>query len=387
MIDMRPALAADSPPYRGQGSDRPDEGPRLWRGLDEIGGSTLPQRSGSIPDAAVAGGGLSRRAFLQYAGASLALAGAGGCSRAPEETILPYVEAPEGLVADQPLFYASALPLDGYARGVLVKTTMGRPIKVEGNPKHPASLGGTDVYAQAAVLDLWDPDRSRSLLHQGQPATWEALVADLGEHRRTLEGAGGRGLAILTDTVTSPTLASQITRLLERWPHARWYHPAPSGEAAALRASAAAFGTALTPRIHLDRATVVLALDADPLGPGPEQVMHAAAFAKARDPASATFLRLYAAEPTPSLTGAMADHRLPTRAAWIQILAWQLAYRLGLDVPEPPPDDLPDGWKGWRTTSVRPAAVRWCLSARGNRKRFIVSPRPSMPVSAPSARR
>jgi molybdopterin-containing oxidoreductase family iron-sulfur binding subunit len=260
------------------------------------------------------------------------------------ETILPYVNAPENLVPGQPLFYASALPLDGYARGVLVETDMGRPTKVEGNPGHPASLGGTDIYAQAAVLDLWDPDRSRTVLSGGQPATWEALLRSLDDHRERLQTSKGRGLAVLTGTLTSPSLAAAMNRLLERYPQAGWYHPRPAGEAEALAASQAAFGEPLVPRLHLERAGVMLCLDADPLGPGPEQVAHARAFARARDPEAQRFLRLYAAEPTPGLTGAMADHRLALRHREVETLARRLAFRLGLDLPEPDPGNLPDRW-------------------------------------------
>ncbi len=316
----------------------------LWRDLAETevesGAEPLPLAHGARD----MGPPLDRRQFLQLAGASLALAGLGGCGRAPEEVILPYVEAPENIVPGQSLFYATALPRDGYAQGVLIETAMGRPIKVEGNPAHPASRGATDLDAQAAVLGLWDPDRSQSILRSGQPATWEALGAELDRHRQRLNASGGAGLAVLTGTVTSPTLATQMAQLLERLPQARWYHPPPAGEAAALAASAAAFGTPLIPRLHLEQARVMLTLDADPLGPGPAQVAYARAFAHARDPDSERFLRLYAAEPTPSLTGAMADHRLVVRHGQVETLARRLAHRLGLDLPEPPQDGLPEPW-------------------------------------------
>jgi molybdopterin-containing oxidoreductase family iron-sulfur binding subunit len=289
---------------------------------------------------------LDRRAFLRLAGGGLALAGLAACSRAPDETLVPYVNAPEHLLPGQSLFYASALPLDGYARGVLVETVMGRPIKIEGNPEHPASLGATDVYAQAAVAELWDPDRSPSVLHNGQPSTWSAVLEALQETHRRVAPSEGRGLAILTDTLTSPTLAAQLRKLLARWPGARWYHEPDAGEAASLAAAQQAFGERLLPRLDLQSAAVVVALDADPLGPGPEQVRHAGAFARARqvDTASGRYARLYVAEPSPTLTGAAADHRLAVQASRIEALTRAIAHRLGLGLAPPPTVPVPQAW-------------------------------------------
>jgi hypothetical protein len=269
-----------------------------WRGLDALG---RPFRRGHIEaerETGVLGPELDRRQFFRLAGTSLAIAGLPGCGPVPEEEVLPYVDAPENVVPGQSLFYASALPLDGYARGVLVETVMGRPIKVEGNPNHPASLGATDIYAQAAVLDLWDPDRSQTVLHEGQPAAWTDLIAALAGQGAQARTAGRRGLAVLTGTCTSPTLAGQLDSLLERLPEARWYRDAPAGEAESLTATRAAFGEALLPRADLRQATVILALDADPLGPGPDQVGYARAFADARDPDGSGTYPTGAAPPT-----------------------------------------------------------------------------------------
>jgi hypothetical protein len=206
-------------------------------------------------------------------------------------------------------------------RGVLVETVTGRPIKVEGNPHHPASLGATDIHAQAAVLDLWDPDRSQTILHERQPAAWTDLLAVLAERGTRARTDGGRGLAVLTGTCASPTLAGQLDSLLERLPEARWYRDAPVGEAESLTATRAAFGEALVPRLDLRQAAVILALDADPLGPGPDQVRNARAFAGARGPdGSDTYPRLYVAETSPTLTGAAADHRLAHPAGRIEAL-------------------------------------------------------------------
>src|SRR5690242_15213629 len=120
---------------------------------------------------------VSRRHFLQLMGASLALAGLSSCvSSRPKEEIVPYVRAPENLVPGKPLFFATAMPLSGFATGLLIENHLGRPTKVEGNPEHPASLGATDAFAQASILTLYDPDRSQTLTHLGDIQSWEAFV-------------------------------------------------------------------------------------------------------------------------------------------------------------------------------------------------------------------
>src|SRR6476619_1911179 len=141
--------------------------------------------------------GLDRRDLFKFAGVSLALVTA--CTRQPTEKIVPYVRQPEEIVPGKPLFYATAMSVGGLATGLLVESHMGRPTKVEGNPLHPASLGGTDVFAQAAVYGLYDPDRSRTILRLGEIRPWSAF---LGERRLVLEEERprrGAGLRILTE--------------------------------------------------------------------------------------------------------------------------------------------------------------------------------------------
>ena len=373
------------PPANSDTAPTPDG---LWRDLDEIGGGRAggmdsgprsdPERAA---DPGALGPPLDRRQFLQVAGASLALSGLGGCGRPPLETNLPYVHAPEHVVPGQPLFYATALPLDGFGRGVLVEADMGRPTKVEGNPQHPASRGGTDIFAQAAVLELWDPDRSQETLQRGNPASWDELLALLDHKRTRLSQGNGAGLAVLTGPVSSPSLGAQLSQMLNDLPGARWYHPHPAAEV--LAATEAAFGARLLPRLHLDRAAVVLSLDADPLGPGPDQVAYARDFAAARRPESESgpgqepaggdrFLRLYAVEPTPSLTGAMAEHRLPLRWQQVETLARRVADRLGLDVADPPGEiAVPEQWL---------AALVADLQRHGRRALVVAGERQPEPV-------
>jgi Fe-S-cluster-containing dehydrogenase component len=304
----------------------------LWRGLDELrersasGGSDPRERSSAPPDFAT----LDRRQFLRLTAASLSLAGAGACSRAPQQLIVPYVHAPPQLVAGDPLYFATAVNLCGAAaQGLLVKSNYGRPTKIEGNPSHPGSLGATDIFAQATVLDLWDPDRAQAVLHQGQVSTWDGFVEALSARIRRLSGAGP-GLRILTESVTSPTLAGQLRALLERFPDARWHQYQPINRDNAYEGSRLAFGEALEARYHFNQARVVLSLDSDFLAaPG---VRYARDFVGARrigdaEPGPG---RLYVVECTPTLTGSFADHRYAARFDQIEWIARALAQAIGL---------------------------------------------------------
>ena len=301
----------------------------LWRSLEELHERDGPaQRTPGPAQQAVDALALDRRGFLKLMAASLSLAGAGACSRAPQQTIVPYVRAPAQLVAGGPLYFATAANLCGSAVGLLVKSDFGRPTKVEGNPSHPASLGATDIFAQASVLDLWDPDRSQAVTHHGQVSTWDAVVATLSAKINHLPA--GAGLRILTESVTSPTLASQLRSLLERYPAARWHQYQPINRDNVYEGARLAYGEPVEPLYHFDQARVVLSLDSDFLGGA--GVRYARDFVAARraadgrpDPG-----RLYAVECTPTLSGVFADHRYPARFSEIEAIARALARALGL---------------------------------------------------------
>jgi Fe-S-cluster-containing dehydrogenase component len=276
-------------------------------------------------------GEASRRTALRLLAASLAGA-AGACGR-PAEEIVPTVRAPEHLLPGVPRRYATALPHLGYGRGVHAVLVDGRPIKVEGNPLHPASLGATDVLMEAAVLDLWDPDRSRT------PVARDEGIASLERFRRALAGPlaavrarRGAGFHLVTGRVTSPTLARQIAALFAAMPEMSWHadEPADSSDAGA----ALAFGRRLTARPALDRADSVLAIDADPLGSGPDALIHARAFGARRRPQD--FLRLACVEAAPTLTGLKADARLLLPPAAMPDLVAALARALGAEVGHAP---------------------------------------------------
>jgi len=275
-----------------------------------------------------------RQAALALLASTAALA---ACDR-PEEEIVPYVEQPENLVPGVPMRFATTLALNGYGRGVIATCFEGRPVKLEGNPAHPASLGGTDAFTEAAILSLYDPDRSRAVREEGRIASWEGFAAAMLPKLRALAGQRGAGLRLLTGHVTSPTLLRLIAELRSRLPGLRWHAHEALGEENARAGAALAFGRPLTVLPRLERAAVVLALDADPLGPGPDQARHARGFAgrrQARTGAEGRFSRLYAAEPGMSVTGAKADHRLAAHPAEVRDLALALAARLGAEVAAP----------------------------------------------------
>jgi Fe-S-cluster-containing dehydrogenase component len=276
-----------------------------------------------------------RRAALKLlaSGAALAL---GACGRPPER-VVPYVEMPERLTPGISLRFASALALGGFARGVIVTSAEGRPIKVDGNPRHPASLGATDIFAEAAIMSLADPDRLKTVRRGGEIAAWSAFEAALLAQMEQERARHGAGLRILTSRITSPTLLRQIDALTKAYPEAKWYRYEPVDDDAARAGATLAFGRPLTALPRLADARAVLALDADPLGAGPEQIRFAHDFVAGRQARAAQdFLRLYAAEPGWTLTGANADHRVALAPGLIRNVALAVAGALGATVPAAP---------------------------------------------------
>lgn len=323
---------SSSPPPRG-----------FWRSLDELAGSPefaerllreFPENAAEWTDP------ISRRHFLTLMGASLALAGLTGCTSAPPSDIVPYSRSAETPTPGQPLLFATSMTLCGVALGLLVKSHDGRPTKVEGNPRHPASLGATDSFAQASILDLYDPDRSQTVLHRGQPSSWGAAWEAL---RSALEGPrrrGGRGLAILTETITSPSMGDWLIgqradSLRSAFPEARWHQYDPARSDAPYEGARRAFGAPYDAVYNLREADVVVSLDADLFAAGPRSVRWAHDFSqrrRVRDNQTARMNRLYAIESSPTLTGAAADHRLAMRARDVEPFARALAGAVGLPV-------------------------------------------------------
>ncbi|HSS28997.1 MAG TPA: twin-arginine translocation signal domain-containing protein, partial [Usitatibacter sp.] len=256
---------------------------------------------------------LNRRDFLKLAGAATALA-TGACTAPPDE-IVPYVR-PREIADGIAQFYATAMTMQGRARGVLVQSNMGRPTKVEGNPAHPSSLGSTGIFEQASILELWDPARSRTPRHRGVPATREALASGWRNVLASLEARGGEGLRILTGYVGSVTLRGQLAALAKAYPAARLHQWEALHRDNSLEGSRLAFGRAVESVYHFDAADVVVAVDADPLGEGAGWVRYSRDFISRRAPQSMN--RLYAIGSFPSITADMADHRLCLAPAAVQ---------------------------------------------------------------------
>src|SRR6266446_2695321 len=282
--------------------------------------------------------GVDRRDFLKLMAASLALAGLSGCGRTPEQHIVPYVKQPDGLILGKPQFYATVMPFGADAIGLLVESHEGRPTKIEGNPDHPSSLGATNAFAQASVLNLYDPDRAQTPTKFGEIHTWAEFQASAQAIASAVRLAGGAGFRILTGIVTSPTLAAQIQSVLTLYPKAKWHQWEPAVGDGTREGAKLAFGNYVNTIYRPEKADVILSLDSDFLGSGPGHIRYAREFSRRRKldqfeevrRRDGEMNRLYVVEPTPSVTGATADHRLPLRASEVELFARALAGKLGL---------------------------------------------------------
>ncbi len=270
----------------------------------------------------------SRRTLLKLMGASLGLAGLTACSR-PVENILPAAKGVEDQIPGNPLFYATAMSLGGVATGLLVEAHDGRPTKIEGNPDHLFSRGAASAFHQASILGLYDPDRSREVMHDGQPSTWDEFAGFAKDH---FSAAASERLRFLSQTVNSPSLEAVRAHALSRFPQAKWIEYEPISEDQVFAGSELAFGRVLRPIYHFDQADVILSLDADFLALDSPAVAYTKEFSARRRVAARkdSMNRLYAVESQFSVTGAMADHRLRLRAGEIAEFAADLARELSL---------------------------------------------------------
>jgi MoCo/4Fe-4S cofactor protein with predicted Tat translocation signal len=281
---------------------------------------------------------LNRRDFLKLLGASLALAGLTACSPQAANKILPYSSPPEAIIPGKPMYYASAMPWNGYAQGVVVRSEMGRPIKVDGNPRHPVSQGKSDLFMQASILDLYDPDRAQKVTSGGAVKTWADFSA-------ALAAQTGPNLRILTGTVTSAVLADQIQAVLAKFPQAKWHQYSPLS-LTTNQTLAAVFGKPVEIQYHFDKAQVILALDADFLFREPGSLRYSQDFGAMRKPdgANGPMNRLYVVESGLSLTGSNADHRLALRSVDVEAFARALASKLGVNAGAVPATVPGQGW-------------------------------------------
>lgn len=314
---------------------RAKSGKQYWRTLEELADDPhfdellhreFPRQASEWDES------IDRRDFLKLAAASLAFAGISGCGDAPEQLLVPYVKQPDGMILGKPQYYATAMPFGADAIGLLVTSHEGRPTHVTGNPDHPSSLGGTDVISQASVLNLYDPDRAQTVTNLGEIRTWEQFQNAAQTTAEIAHSVNGAGFRILTGTVTSPLLAAQIENVLKRIPGAKWHQWEPAGSDGAREGSKLAFGRYVNTVYRPEKADVIVSLDSDFLASGPGHIAYMNAYYRRRKLSGPgdTMNRLYVVEPTPSVTGASADHRLPLRASEVEQFARGLAALMGL---------------------------------------------------------
>src|SRR5262245_35229240 len=322
-----------------------------WRSLAQI--EDLPEYRAALerefPEgASELSDGITRRELMTLVGASLSLAGLTGCRR-PVEEIVPYVAAPEDVVPGIPRYYATTMPFRRSAYGVIVESHEGRPTKIEGNPSHPSTLGASSSRVQASVVGLYDPDRSQSITLKGARKSWTDFVTAWGELSKAHAADGGAGLAVLSESFSSPTLARLVSELRTRFPKSQWATYDAVSDENRLAGLRQATGRDLDLVLRFDRASVILCLDADPLLADPEMIRHARGFAAGRRAGVAgdAMNRLYAVEGVYSLTGASADHRLRLESRQIAAFLAALAMRLGAPGAGQTGADIPGVDRRW----------------------------------------
>ncbi len=326
-----PAVAGGHRSANAAGTDR-----QYWRSLEELADSPVfeefvqrefPQQAEEWNDP------VERRTFLKLMGASLALAGLSGCVIQPPEKIVPYVKQPEEEIPGRGLWFATAFSLGGIATPLLARSNEGRPTKLEGNPDHPNNRNGdpndrgssaTDIFSQASILTLYDPDRSQTSLYRGETRPWTTFIAEIRglieKENDGLKARKGAGLRFLTETITSPTLAAQMKAILTDFPEAKWHQYEPANRDNARAGAVMAFGQPVNTIYDFSKADRILSLGSDFLSAMPGTLRYARDFAAKRrvNGEKSEMNRLYVVENTPTTTGAVADHRWASKPSEIQ---------------------------------------------------------------------
>ncbi|MFZ9920326.1 MAG: TAT-variant-translocated molybdopterin oxidoreductase [Terrimicrobiaceae bacterium] len=297
---------------------KPEKNPRIWRSLREL--ENDPQFEKHLQQEFPRGAdlyqdsGLSKRDFIKLMGASIALAGVGltGCRR-PDSFLVPFTKGVEFTIPGKFLYYATSMPARYGAVPLIATTSDGRPTKLEGNPLHPFSNGGTDSFAQAEILNLYDPHRSKQITEKGKASDAAAFDAFV----KTVATGNGQGLAILAEPLNSPTRNRLRADLQAKFPDLIWAEYDPLAAVPADAASAASFGPNARLVPNFSRADIVLAIDSDFLNPIETGIGYAQGFSARRNPdqKGAPMNRLYVVENHYTVTGGMADHRLRLKVA------------------------------------------------------------------------
>jgi molybdopterin-containing oxidoreductase family iron-sulfur binding subunit len=316
-------------------------GRRYWRSLDELADKPefrqwlqheFPEGASEFTD------GVSRRHFMKIMSASFALAGLGvmatGCRR-PEEKLEPFGQQPENYTHGKSEYYATAMPTRTGAIPLVVKSYEGRPIKIEGNALYPGGNGGTDRYAQASILDLYDPDRAKRFTHDGQTVSRDEALKFLDDLSKKFAANQGEGLAFLAEGSTSPSRRRLQKIIAQKFPRSQWFNYDAIDSGIHQRAATQAFGQSVRPVYHFDKAKVILSLDCDFLGTEDDAHNHIRRFAEGRKPGEG-MSRLYAVESLFTLTGANADHRLRIPASRVSEIAAAISSRVDRSTPSNP---------------------------------------------------
>ncbi|HSS21861.1 MAG TPA: TAT-variant-translocated molybdopterin oxidoreductase [Pyrinomonadaceae bacterium] len=337
------------------GQDVSNRGKKFWRSLEELSDSPefrefvereYPQHAEEWNDP------FERRTFLKLMGASMALAGLSGCVFQPAEKIVPNVKQAEDSVPGKALFFATASTLGGIATPLLARSNEGRPTKLEGNPDHPNNRNGatddrgssaTDIFSQASVLSLYDPDRSKTPLFRDESRTWATFVGELRTALDEQRPKQGAGIRFLTETITSPTMASQLKSILTDFPQAKWHQYEPVNNDNARAGAVMAFGQPVNTIYDFSKADRILALDADFLSAHPGTLKYARDFAARRrlpehpdtyykklgielvPDIDRLMNRLYVIETSPTTTGAAADHHWAVKPSELLVITKVLA--------------------------------------------------------------
>ncbi|MEI7766574.1 MAG: TAT-variant-translocated molybdopterin oxidoreductase [Phycisphaerae bacterium] len=308
------------------------KGKTYWRSLEELEGTpefqTFLERE--FPTEASEWVGESRRGFLKIMAASIALAGLVGCRRWPKEKVVEYARRPENRMPGVPVHYATATELSGVGVGLVATSYDGRPVKLDGQPNHPLNMGASDAYQQAALLGMYDPDRSLGVIKRDKPGRgahadpsgWEQFSKEI----PNLMPAQGQGLYILSEASNSPSVIDLRKRLLAKYPQTQWLTYEPVGSQNELEGLFKLYGQPLRAVYQLDKAKIIVTLDADLFNGHPLAVKYSRDFAAGRrlhnDSALVPSMnRMYAVEPMVTTTGAAADHRLAVPASWIESVA------------------------------------------------------------------
>ena len=305
------------------------EKPSYWRSLAELEGSPefeqFIEHEFAEPVSELPPTSEERRRFMQIMGASLAFAGLTTGCRWEQDYILPETRRPEGLIPGEPRYFATSMDIGGFATGLLAKSYEGRPVKIEGNPNHPDSRGATNVFHQASILELYDPDRSKGFAtYSGGKRTEsskEEFLKAAKEVMTAQRASQGRGLRILSESSSSRSVADMKRRLLAALPQAKWYEYEPISADNVRLGTELAFGAAYRPNYVFEKAATIVSLDADFLGAERSALRNAPSFIEGRQPDKGEMNRLYVIESAYSMTGGIADHRLPLRSELVKAVA------------------------------------------------------------------